>query len=46
MYSEGGFEYESVLRMPVNVRSYYYLKLAEFIQKKNAALERSKLDRF
>lgn len=42
MYSEGGFEYESVIRMPVNVRSYYYLKLAEFIAKRNAAMEKNR----
>lgn len=41
MYSEGGFEYESILRMPVNVRSYYYMKLADFIAKRNAAMEKN-----
>jgi hypothetical protein len=44
MHSEGGFEYESILRMPVNVRSYYYAKLVEFVNKRNAEYERLRQD--
>lgn len=32
-YGEGAFQFRDVYEMPVNLRSYYYLKLAD-IQKK------------
>jgi hypothetical protein len=40
-YSEGGFDYNSVYDMPVNLRSYYYRKLDDIIKKKNAEIEKA-----
>ena len=31
-YGQGGFNYSDVLAMPVNVRSYYYKKLAMVLE--------------
>jgi hypothetical protein len=36
---QGGFSYTEVYQMPVNLRSYYYLKLSNIIEARNAAQE-------
>ena len=38
-HGQGGFTFDQVYNMPVNVRSYYYAKLANTIKEKNQAIE-------
>lgn len=38
-FGKGGFTFEAVYNMPVNVRSYYYVKLAKILEEQAAAAE-------
>ena len=37
--SQGGFTYTEIYQMPVNLRSYYYLKLSNIIESRNKTQE-------
>lgn len=39
-YGQGGFPYEDVYNMPVNLRSYYYAKLADIMEARNKEAEK------
>lgn len=41
-YGQGGFTFEQVYNMPVNVRSYYYAKLAGIMKERADEIERQK----
>lgn len=46
-YGQGGFPYDAVVEMPVNVRSYYYAKLADIMEaRKQEAEKANKTGRF
>jgi hypothetical protein len=34
-YGEGGFDFIALYTMPVNLRTYYYLKVADVIEQRN-----------
>lgn len=41
-HGQGGFSFTEVYNLPVNIRSYYYFKLAKIIEERNAQMEASK----
>ena len=41
-YGEGGFSYDEVYNMPVNLRSYYYAKLADIMEARHKKAEEAK----
>ena len=38
-YGQGGFQFSDVMQMPVNLRSFYYMKLAKIIEERNKQIE-------
>lgn len=40
-FGKGGFTFDNVYNMPVNVRSYYYVKLAKVLEEQAAAAEQA-----
>lgn len=40
-YGQGGFNFSELYQMPVNLRSYYYAKLARILEERAKAAEAS-----
>lgn len=38
-YGQGGFQFRDVMEMPVNLRSFYYMKLGSIIEERNKQIE-------
>ena len=41
-YGQGGFTYDDVYSMPVNLRAYYYVRLADILETQQHELEIAK----
>lgn len=41
-YGQGGFTYNDVVAMPVNLRAFYYMKLYDIMEQRKAAAEAEK----
>lgn len=37
-YGQGGFPYSDLVAMPVNLRAFYYTKMADIIEQRNKAI--------
>lgn len=41
-YGKGGFNFIDVMQMPVNLRSFYYLRLSKIVQEENDLINNKK----